>query len=54
MKKYTQYSLIAWLFLLAGCEGFFGKKTPIDFIEVPEYLAREVAYVPVEPALTRF
>jgi hypothetical protein len=54
MKKYTQYSLIACLFLLAGCEGFFGKKTPIDFIEVPEYLAREVAYVPVEPALTRF
>jgi len=54
MKKYTQFSLIAGLFLLVGCEGFFGKKTSIDFIEIPEYLAREVAYVPVEPALNRF
>ena len=54
MKKYTQFSLIAGLFLLVGCEGFFGKKTSTDFIEIPEYLAREVAYVPVEPALNRF
>lgn len=55
MRKNTiQLPLIALLFLLASCEGFLGKKTDTDFIETPEYLPREVAYVPVQPALNQF
>lgn len=42
------------LLTLASCEGFFGTKTDIDFIEVPEYSPREVAYVPVQPVLKDF
>ena len=40
--------------LLSACDGFFGTKTNTDFIEVPTYSPREVAYVPVQPALTTF
>jgi len=46
--------LVSLLVLLASCEGFFGKKTSTDFIEVPEYSPREVAYVPIQPALKTF
>ena len=42
------------LLLIIGCDGFFGKKTDLDFIEVPEYLPREVAYVPVEPVIKKY
>ncbi|NNJ56512.1 MAG: hypothetical protein HKP14_10280 [Bacteroidia bacterium] len=50
----TTFSFLALLFLLVSCEGFLGKKTNTDFIEAPEYLPREVAYVPVQPALNQF
>jgi hypothetical protein len=40
--------------LLSACDGFFGTKTNTDFIEVPTYSPREVAYVPVQPALMAF
>ncbi|MDA8886641.1 hypothetical protein OAD66_01975 [Bacteroidia bacterium] len=53
MKAVTIWSFFA-VFLLSSCEGFFGKKTSTDFIEVPEYSPREVAYVPVQPALESF
>lgn len=46
--------LIPIVLMLMGCEGFWGAKTNLDFIETPEYLPREVAYVPVQPALTNF
>ncbi|MGB0850060.1 MAG: hypothetical protein ACPGTP_02335 [Bacteroidia bacterium] len=39
---------------MSSCEGFFGKKTSTDFIEVPTYSPREVAYVPVQPSLNDF
>lgn len=51
--KYSIYSIFV-LVLLSSCEGFFGKKTSTDFIEVPTYSPREVAYVPVQPALKDF
>jgi hypothetical protein len=35
--------------LLFACDGYFGKKTSLDFIEKPEFQAREVAYVPILP-----
>ncbi len=40
--------------LLSACDGFFGTKTNTEFIEVPTYSPREVAYVPVQPALMAF
>lgn len=43
-----------FLTLLTSCEGFFGDKTDISFIDIPEYSPRKVAYVPVQPALQNF
>lgn len=55
MIKLTTYAgLLCSIFLLVGCDGFLGKKTNTDFIEIPTYSPREVAYVPVQPALTGF
>ena len=55
MIKLTTYTgLLCSIFLLVGCDGFLGKKTNTDFIEVPTYSPREVAYVPVQPALIGF
>ncbi|MBO6515410.1 MAG: hypothetical protein JJ975_02570 [Bacteroidia bacterium] len=45
---------ISMLVLITGCEGFFGKKTELDFIEPPEFQLRDIAYVPIQPALTQF
>ncbi|MEZ4772785.1 MAG: hypothetical protein R3D00_06335 [Bacteroidia bacterium] len=42
-----------WGFL-AGCEGFFGKKTPTDFLDEPVYNDRTVAYVPIQPVWDNF
>ncbi len=39
---------------LSGCESYFGDKTDLSFIELPEQNFREVAYVPVQPILTQF
>lgn len=46
-----------WLFLalaMTGCEGFFGKKTDLEFIDAPQFQARDVAYVPVQPIIDGF
>ncbi|MFT5512180.1 MAG: hypothetical protein ACI8SE_000577, partial [Bacteroidia bacterium] len=40
--------------LLIGCDGFFGKKTDLDFIDTPEFQIRDISYVPIQPALTNF
>ncbi len=42
------------LFTLAGCDKYFGKKTDLDFIEVPEFQPREIAYVPIQPVWDGF
>lgn len=36
---------------LSSCENYWGKKTDLDFIDIPNYEVREIAYVPVEPKL---
>lgn len=46
--------LLAFLPLVWGCENYFGKKTSTDFIEKPEFQAREVAYIPIQPILDGF
>lgn len=42
------------LFGLSSCEGFFGKKTDLEFIDAPEYTNRQVAYVPIQPIIEGF
>jgi len=39
---------------MTGCEGFFGKKTDLEFIDAPQFQARDVAYVPVQPIIDGF
>lgn len=34
-----------------GCDAFFGSKTPPDFLDVPQFDDRTVAYVPIQPVL---
>jgi len=40
--------------LTVSCDNYFGEKTDLSFIEVPVYTNRDIAYVPIEPALTNF
>lgn len=47
--KNTFGLLLIVLLSMAGCEGFFGKKTETEFLDVPIYTNREVAYVPIQP-----
>ena len=37
-----------------ACDGFFGKKIDKDFLDVPTYNDRTVAYVPILPVMTGF
>jgi len=55
MKKIRTISIGVVLTLaLASCEGFFGKKTDLSFIDAPNYQNRDVAYVPVQPIIEGF
>lgn len=57
MKRTLTYLLAAIMTLgiLSGCENYFGEKTDLDFIEVPDYDAvRQLAYVPILPVLDMF
>ncbi|MCB0480465.1 MAG: hypothetical protein KDC83_03490 [Flavobacteriales bacterium] len=46
--------LILPLVFLLACKGFFGEKTDLSFIDKPVFTQREIAYVPIQPALTGF
>ncbi|MEQ9186272.1 MAG: hypothetical protein RLP15_00950 [Cryomorphaceae bacterium] len=54
MKRWITYALIPTFGLFVGCEGFFGKKTDLEFIDAPQFQARDVAYVPVQPIIEGF
>ncbi|HBH07039.1 MAG TPA: hypothetical protein DDX92_10610 [Flavobacteriales bacterium] len=41
-------------FFVISCDGFFGEKTDVDFIDIPDFQARPVAYVPILPILDQF
>jgi len=41
--------IVMLIFTLSGCDNFFGKKTNLDFIPVPNYSNKPVAYVPLQP-----
>ena len=47
----------AWILAtgaLVSCEGYFGSKTDLSFIDVPTYSVRDIAYVPIQPAFGGF
>lgn len=55
MKKLIAFSLLfISLFSLSSCEKYFGDKTDLDFIDKPQFTNRQVAYVPIQPAITGF
>jgi len=37
-----------------GCNDFFGNKTDVSFIDIPEYQNKPIAYVPIQPVLDQF
>ncbi|GAB4416892.1 MAG: hypothetical protein OHK0039_26590 [Bacteroidia bacterium] len=47
-------ALLLPLLLLTACEGFWGKRTSTDFLDVPIYDSRTVAYVPIQPVWEGF
>lgn len=55
MKTALKFTLV-WIAALSlvSCEDYFGEKTDLDFIDIPEYSTREIAYVPIQPALGNF
>ncbi len=46
--------LLLMMAFFISCNSYFGDKTDLDFIEVPDFSIRDVAYVPIQPALTQF
>jgi hypothetical protein len=47
--KYIAFTLTA--LFIGGCDNYWGDKTDLGFIDIPNYEVREVAYVPLEPKL---
>ena len=37
-----------------GCNDFFGNKTDVSFIDIPDYQNKPIAYVPIQPVLDQF
>jgi hypothetical protein len=55
MKKIVNILSLAVIILAtSACENYFGDKTDLGFIDIPIADARQVAYVPIQPALTSF
>jgi hypothetical protein len=52
MNNKIVFSLLT--FLLSSCASFFGTKSDLSFIDVPDFSVRAVAYVPIQPAITNF
>lgn len=40
------------LVFFSSCDKYWGEKTNLDFIEIPDFQAREIAYVPIQPYIT--
>ena len=52
--KYWTLAISLLAISMTSCEDYFGSKTNLDFIEVPNYGIREIAYVPIQPAFDGF
>lgn len=46
--------IILTALLITRCGKYFGEKTDLSFIDVPEFTNRDIAYVPILPAFTGF
>ena len=46
--------LLGLILGLSSCENYFGEKTDLNFIDQPDYQARSVSYVPIQPILNGF
>lgn len=53
MKRLSILLILAAI-MLSSCEGFFGTKTDLTFIDAPVFQARDVAYVPIQPIIDGF
>lgn len=51
MKKFL-IPILACVVIFTSCDKYWGDKTDLDFIEVPEFQPREIAYVPIQPFIT--
>ena len=51
MKKNWLFTLPLLALLTSSCENYWGEKTDLGFIDIPNYEVREIAYVPLEPKL---
>lgn len=47
------FSVVAIGFL-ASCSSYWGDKTDLSFIDLPEFTNRDIAYVPIQPAWDQF
>jgi hypothetical protein len=54
MEKIFYLFIVSNIILFSGCKKYFGDKTNLDFIDVPEFQNREVAYVPIQPVIQGF
>lgn len=50
--------LLGSLFMAAmaftSCDDFFGNKTDVSFIDIPDFQLKPIAYVPIQPVLDQF
>ncbi len=57
-RRMKNIFFISTIFLLAiafmGCDDFFGNKTDVSFIDVPDFQNKPIAYVPIQPVLDQF
>lgn len=51
MKWMNCIALTLTALFIGGCDNYWGDKTDLGFIDIPNYEVREVAYVPLEPKL---
>lgn len=55
MRSTSIFSLLILALTLSSCEDYWGKKTDLDFIDVPpDNSIRDIAYVPILPVLDDF
>lgn len=48
------FTLLVIALLLASCKGFFGEKTDLSFIEIPDANTEIVSFIPIQPPLSGF
>ncbi len=55
MRRVFFISAILSLALIStGCDDFFGNKTDVSFIDIPDFQNKPIAYVPIQPVLDQF